>query len=120
VGKNIAERNQVALPAIRDVVMDLAATGGTSVELTADRLGLSVRSLQRCLERQGTSYSDVLEETRYELARSLLMNPTLKVVCVSRRLGYRDPSSFSRAFARWAGCSPRQYRTSCEHRRGRR
>lgn len=65
---------------------------------TAARLGVSRRSLQRKLETTGVTYSDLVDEVRYELAKSLLMATTFVVADIGASLRYRDPSSFSRAF----------------------
>ena len=77
---------------------------------TADRLGIPVRTLQRRLEESGLSYSELVAQTRHEIACRLLDEPRAKAAAVARALGYRDPSSFSRAFRRWTGMSPRAYR----------
>lgn len=82
-----------------------------TLPLTAARLGLSARSLQRQLEMNKVTYSDVVDQVRFELARSLLSSTNFVVADIGATLRYRDPSSFSRAFARWSGMSPREYRT---------
>jgi len=82
-----------------------------TLPLTAARLGLSARSLQRQLELNKVTYSDVVDQVRFELARSLLSSTHFVVADIGAALRYRDPSSFSRAFARWSGMSPREYRT---------
>jgi len=94
------------------VVSALARLGSVSVRRAAGQLGVSTRSLQRELERQGTSYSLLLDEVRFAMARQMLLHSQTTILGISRRLGYRDASSFSRAFARWAGCSPRAYRAA--------
>jgi len=76
----------------------------------AHRLGIPVRTLQRRLKESGLSYSGLVEQTRHELACRLLDNPNAKTSAVARALGYNDPSSFSRAFRRWTGMSPKAYR----------
>ncbi len=77
---------------------------------TAHRLGIPVRTMQRRLKESGLSYSRLVEQTRHELACRLLDKPDAKTSAVARALGYNDPSSFSRAFRRWTGMSPRAYR----------
>ena len=97
---------------LRSLIADLAQGGQPSIERAAAQLGLSIRTLQRQLEREGLTYSKLVESTRYEMARRLLGDPTLSVAEVSTKLGYRSPSNFSRAFARWDGASPKEYRTA--------
>ena len=81
-----------------------------TIDNTARRVGMPVRTLQRRLKESGLSYSELVEQTRYELACRLLDMPGAKMAAVARALGYNDPSSFSRAFRRWTGMSPRAYR----------
>jgi len=82
-----------------------------TIDNTARRVGMPVRTLQRRLKESGLSYSELVEQTRYELACRLLDMPGAKMAAVARALGYNDPSSFSRAFRRWMGMSPRAYRS---------
>jgi len=81
-----------------------------TIDDTAHRVGIPVRTLQRRLKESGLSYSGLVEQTRHELACRLLDMPGAKVAAVARALGYNDASSFSRAFRRWTGMSPRAYR----------
>ena len=82
-----------------------------TIDDTAHRVGIPVRTLQRRLKGSGLSYSETVEQTRHELACRLLDMPGAKVAAVARAIGYNDPSSFSRAFRRWTGMSPRTYRS---------
>jgi len=77
----------------------------------ADLLCVSERSLQRRLTESGTSFRQLQEETRFSLARHLLQATNTSVTEIGFELGYTEPANFSRAFQRWAGVSPRQYRT---------
>jgi AraC-like DNA-binding protein len=82
----------------------------TQVEI-ARRLALSERSLQRHLKAEGHSFAELLEGVRQELARSYLRDPALSVSEVAFLLGYSEPSSFHRAFKRWEGEAPSEFRT---------
>jgi AraC-like DNA-binding protein len=108
----IYRNHRIPVATLRNLIADLARKGHPSIDRAAAHLGLSARSLQRQLEHQGITYSDLVEGTRQEIARGLLHDTTLSIAQVAAMLGYRDPSSFSRAFARWAGCSPRRYRAA--------
>jgi len=77
---------------------------------TARLLGVPVRTLQRRLQQDGLSYSQLVEKTRYELACHLIEGADRSMAQVAKALGYADPASFSRAFRRWTSMSPRQYR----------
>jgi len=105
-------RQRPEIAEVRAVVSALARLGPVSLRRAAEQLGVSTRSLQRELESQGTSYSRLLDEIRFAMARQMLLHSKTTIRGISRRLGYRDASSFSRAFARWAGCSPRAYRAA--------
>jgi AraC-like DNA-binding protein len=71
---------------------------------------VSPRTLIRRLKRGATSYQAILDDVRKTLARDYLLNSDMSVARIAWRLGYQDPSNFSRAFRRWYGASPRGYR----------
>ena len=78
----------------------------------AEIVGLSGRTLQRRLQRSGRTYSDVVREARFDLAREMLVDPSVKVIDVAMAAGYESPQHFARAFRRLAGVSPTVYRRS--------
>src|SRR6185295_9927965 len=75
----------------------------------ASRMGTSVRNLQRRLADEGTSYKEVLDDTRRQLARSYLAEARYSISEVSYLLGFGAASSFTRAFRRWEGISPSEF-----------
>ena len=83
---------------------------GATLNDMASELALSTRSLRRKLEQEGTSYRDLVEEERRQLALQLLGNTTMKIEEVAAHLAYNDAGGFVRAFRRWQGCSPSEYR----------
>ncbi|NOR40326.1 MAG: helix-turn-helix domain-containing protein [Gammaproteobacteria bacterium] len=80
--------------------------------LAADLAGVSVRTLQRRLKQSGLSFSDMLQQTRFEAACSLLEDPDIRLTDIAFDIGYSDQAHFTRAFHRWAGVSPSVYRTT--------
>jgi AraC-like DNA-binding protein len=86
--------------------------GGAHIELAADLVDTSRRTLQRHLRESGTTFSRVLEEARYQVAADLLADERLQTLDVAYAAGYSDPSNFARAFRRMAGVTPTEYRTS--------
>jgi AraC-like DNA-binding protein len=88
--------------------------GQASAEGVSRALHMSARTLQRRLEGEGTSFSEVLDGTREELARALLLDPTLPLGEIGYRLGFADLASFSRAFRRWTGMPPGQFRRNLQ------
>ena len=83
---------------------------GATLNDMASELALSSRSLRRKLEQEGTSYRDLVEEERRQLALQLLSNTSMKIEEVAAHLAYTDAGGFVRAFRRWQGCSPSEYR----------
>ena len=75
----------------------------------AARLGTSLRNLQRRLAEEGTSYKNVLDDTRRGLARSYLAEGRHSISEVAYLLGFRAASSFTRAFRRWENLSPSDF-----------
>ncbi len=73
-------------------------------------LGLSLRTLQRHLRDEGTSFRAIRDEMRREEANSLLAESRLRISEVAERLGFRDVASFDNAFKRWTGQTPRSER----------
>lgn len=78
----------------------------------AQELGLSVRALQRRLELQGSSFRALLDSVRAGEACRLLRDRGLRVQDVAEHLGFYEVASFSRAFRRWTGMQPAQWRKS--------
>ncbi len=86
--------------------------GEPSAERIAQSLHLSLRSLQRHLAEEGSSYEQLLSDTRQALALVHMRDPRCSISEIAYLLGFADTSSFSRAFKRWTGQAPSQYRES--------
>ncbi|GIX31318.1 MAG: transcriptional regulator [Porticoccaceae bacterium] len=95
---------------VEDWVRGALPSGRCSLERCADHFGMSVRSLQAHLAEAGSSFSEVVERIRRQAAEEALAGSDESVEGLAERLGYAEPSSFGRAFRRWTGLSPRQYR----------
>ncbi|MCW2309594.1 helix-turn-helix transcriptional regulator [Rhodobium gokarnense] len=83
-----------------------------SIEAVAESLGIGARTLQRKLMVEATSFQECLNRVRACRARDLLRETRLSPAEIANQLGYRETNSFRRAFRRWAGMSPSQYRAS--------
>jgi AraC-like DNA-binding protein len=84
--------------------------GTCSVERCAEKLGLSVRTLQARLAGHGVSFSDIAEGQREKLAKIYLQQTRMALDEVAERLGYGEQTSFGRAFKRWTGTTPQKFR----------
>ncbi|MDX2470798.1 MAG: AraC family transcriptional regulator [SAR324 cluster bacterium] len=98
---------------VTDLGMEALSPGvqnfGVDVNFVASKLGLSSRSLQRRLTEEGTSFRELLQSVKSNLARQYLSDPLINVTEASFLLGYSDPAAFHRAFVKWAGVSPSNY-----------
>jgi AraC-like DNA-binding protein len=81
-----------------------------SLNTTAEILGITPRTLQRYLKKSDVTYQEILDQLRYESALPLLKDKQNNLLEVALELGYSDAAHFSRAFRRWAGISPSEYR----------
>jgi AraC-like DNA-binding protein len=97
---------------IVQVVEMLSWEGYPDIHLTADALGMSVRTLQRQLAAAGSKHGALVGRVRFATAAALLEETDTKVLDIALDLGYSDHAHFTRAFRRWAGCSPQAYRRS--------
>lgn len=95
---------------LRRVVRSLVAGGRFTVDDLAAAFALSRRTLARRLNEHGTSFHELLDEARFLAARNLLQSSQAPVAGIAARLGYTDATAFTRAFRRWAGISPTQWR----------
>jgi AraC-like DNA-binding protein len=98
--------------ALKAVLKPYLPDGHPSIELTAEILGTSVRTLQRTLAQCNTTYSKLIEEVRVDAAVELLESSDSKIIDIAYACGYEDPSHFSRAFRRLKGTTPRDFRMS--------
>jgi len=81
-----------------------------SLDITAEILGITPRTLQRYLKKSGLTYQEIIEQLRYETALPLLQDKQQNILEIALELGYSDAAHFTRAFRRWAGISPSEYR----------
>jgi len=87
-------------------------TGEPAQAEIAKQMGMSERTLQRRLADEGTTFNKLLEEARRTIALGYLADRKLAAYEVSFLLGYAEPATFFRAFKRWTGQTPQQYRAS--------
>jgi AraC-like DNA-binding protein len=95
---------------LRRVLMSRISHGDTEIQSVARVLALSARSLQRRLAAAGTTYQELLDSTRHEAAARYLADNRLSIGEVGYLLGYSEPAAFHRAFKRWHGSTPQEFR----------
>lgn len=95
-----------------DKIIQRLPDGPPNQDTIASDLAMSNRSLQRKLKEEGVSFSELLQDCRMQLAKKYLRQGSKSVVETSYTLGFAEPSAFSRAFKRWTGKTPAQYRDS--------
>jgi AraC-like DNA-binding protein len=96
--------------AVRQIVATMLRDGYPEVHVLAEAVGMSVRTLQRRLQDECLTYARVVAQARFDAAQRMLDDPARKVIDVALDLGYSDPSHFTRAFGRWTGLAPREFR----------
>ena len=97
---------------VRRVLGALLLTGNAQAEDVATLFSMSNRTLRRRLQACNTSFHEVAEAARFEIARQMLEVSEAEVGQIAMMLGYADQSSFSRAFKRWSGLAPSVWRSS--------
>ena len=94
----------------RASVLEQLSSGEGTEEDTAKQLHMSPRTLQRKLAEVKTTYLQLVDETRKDLALRYIEDPRRSVTDITFSLGFSQPSAFTRAFRRWTGSSPSDYR----------
>ncbi len=83
-----------------------------SAEDIAEILQMTSRTLRTRLGEQGTSFQSILDDLRHQLALDYLGKSDLSLAEISALVGFTDPSNFRRAFKKWTGTSPSEYRST--------
>jgi AraC-like DNA-binding protein len=95
---------------VRNILVEHLPMGLTSIEVVAEKLRVSRRTLQRRLTDENTNFQQQLNHTREMLARHYLKNSGISSAEISFLLGFKEPGSFCRAFHLWVGQTPEEYR----------
>jgi AraC-like DNA-binding protein len=95
---------------LRRIVVNALPDADVSIAHAARKLGMSVRTLQRRLQDTGQTFDELYDRTRNELARQYLGDPAISIQEVAHLLAFGDLRGFYRAFRRWHGCTPAEFR----------
>jgi diketogulonate reductase-like aldo/keto reductase len=102
---------------VKWVLKRLLAGSRPDLPMVAKELGISERTLQRRITDEGTSFRQLLNETRHELVRQYLGNASVEITEAAFLVGYEDPNSFYRAFRSWEGKTPAEWRAANQRRK---
>ena len=87
-------------------------SGNVTQETVARKVFMSTRNMQRQLQKEGTTFNTIQNEARLDLARQYLTDKHVDMTEIAFLLGFSEISAFSRAFKRWTGVSPSQFRSA--------
>jgi AraC-like DNA-binding protein len=103
---------------VESVLLVMLHKGDPSVDAAADKLGMSRQTLYRKLKAEGTTFERLLDQLRHRLALGYLSGRKASVNEIAYLVGFSEPAAFSRAFRRWTGQSPRDFRASASEADG--
>ncbi|WP_093626568.1 AraC family transcriptional regulator [Limosilactobacillus gorillae] len=105
------EKEGVLKDQVQQVLIDALPGNQATIEVVAQRLGMSNRTLQRKLKEEGTSFKAVLTKVQSKMAQTYLRNG-VRTDEIAYLVGYTETSSFMRAFKRWTGQTVGQFQLS--------
>lgn len=97
---------------VRGIIRQLLPTGEVTAALIARQFGIHHKTLQRRLVAEGITFGKLIDQTRRELARRLLLDTDLPLAQLCRQLGYAEQSVLTRACKRWFAMTPTDYRNT--------
>lgn len=95
---------------VEQLIMLLLPSGRATIQTCADSMGMTIRTLQRMLDAESTSFSELLNRARMQLSAQYLANPKMRITDVADMLGYGSIGAFTRWHSQTFGVSPRQWR----------
>jgi AraC-like DNA-binding protein len=95
---------------LRQILQSFILENDLEIESVAEAAGLHVRTLQRRLAMEDLNFKRLVNHARYQASLELINDPGIRFIEIAQHLGYSDQAHFTRAFHRWAGVSPSEYR----------
>jgi AraC-like DNA-binding protein len=95
---------------VRRYLLEHRSAERPDMESVSRALGLGARTLRRRLQEEGSSFVELLDEERARFAARLLSDDTRSIEEAAYAMGFSDPSAFHRAFKRWTGATPSEFR----------
>ena len=101
---------------VRSVLRTALVTGHTRADQVAALFGMHSRTLNRRLNDFGIGFQQLVDESRFEIARQMLEGSAMEIGQIAELLDYAAPSVFTRAFRRWSGNTPAEWRAAHSHK----
>jgi AraC-like DNA-binding protein len=95
---------------VEELIKNALPSGIPSLEKVSAHIGLSNRTLTRRLAENGTTFRGLIKKVQAEISKDLLLNTSSNVGEIAFQLGFSEQSAFNRAFKRWTGQSPVEFR----------
>jgi AraC-like DNA-binding protein len=95
---------------VEKLIRDALPSGIPGLTQLAEQMGLSSRTLTRRLAETGLTFRSLIEKIQQEISRELLKNPSITIGEIAYQTGFSEQSAFNRAFKRWTGQTPLEYR----------
>ena len=92
------------------IIIAELSSGNVNKKYVADQLCMSPRNLQLKLSDRDTSFQIIMDETRRKMGMGYIVHSDLSITEIAYLLGFSDAANFTRAFRRWVGKPPREYR----------
>lgn len=97
---------------VEGLITDALPSGIPGISRIGQHMGMSSRTLTRRLSESGITFRDLVRQTQEKISKDLLLNSSYTVSEIAFQTGFSEQSAFSRAFKRWTGQSPLEYRNS--------
>lgn len=107
--RNIKQNKNNLVEVIQQVLPQLIFNGQDNIDIVAEKLNMTKRSLQRRLNDEGVSYRELLDQVKQKMVMQLMQENEQPLIHISQIVGFNDQSSFNRAFKRWTGLTPIQF-----------
>lgn len=109
LGRSAGEARLDLVRQVRGLIAELMVAGAT-LEQVAARLQMPVRRLREQLSQADVRFNDMVNDCRCQLAKQLLLDGNERIEVIAERTGFSEPSTFYRAFKRWVGETPVEFR----------
>lgn len=110
---NSIDRSSVVM-LVKAKLVEMMPEGQITEETIANQLNMSLRTLQRKLRDEKTSFSTIYKSIRQEMANEYIQDSQMSMTEIAYLLGFSEQANFTRAFRRWYGASPSEYRKTIE------